>query len=46
MPIMAMTLISFPVISSASRPPVKASGMVNMMMNGDFNDWNWATMIK
>ena len=28
------------------RPPVNASGIVNITMNGDFRDWNCATMIK
>ena len=37
---------SMPVISSAISPPVKASGMVNMTMIGDLNDWNCATMIR
>ena len=37
---------SMPVISSAIRPPVKASGIVNMTMTGDLNDWNCATMIR
>ena len=37
---------SSPVISSAARPPVKASGMVNMTMMGDLNDWNCATIIR
>ena len=43
---MATTERSIPVNSSASRPPVKASGMVNMTMMGDLKDWNWATMIR
>ena len=33
-------------MSRARKPPVKARGMVNMTMNGDFRDWNWATMIR
>ena len=37
---------SMPVSSSASNPPVKARGMVNMTMMGDLKDWNWATMIR
>ena len=37
---------SMPVISSAARPPVNASGSVNMTMIGDLNDWNCATMIR
>ena len=45
-PIIATTLISFPVKNRANRPPVNASGIVNMMMNGDRNDWNCATMIR
>ena len=39
-------LISMPQISRAIKPPVKARGMVNMTINGDFMDWNWATMIR
>ena len=35
-----------PEISSAMKPPVKASGMVNITMNGDFRDWNCATMMR
>ena len=45
-PIRAMTLISVPVSSRARKPPVKASGMVNMTMKGSRRDWNWATMTK
>ena len=45
-PTMATTERSSPVNSSASKPPVKASGMVNMTMMGDLKDWNWATMIR
>ena len=41
-----MTDTSMPVTSSARKPPVKASGMVNMTINGDFSDWNCATMMK
>ena len=37
---------SMPVASSASRPPVKASGIVNMTMMGLLKLWNWATMIR
>ena len=33
-------------MSRAIKPPVNARGMVNMTMNGDFKDWNWATMIR
>ena len=35
-----------PQISSAAKPPVKASGMVNMTMKGDFKDWNCATITR
>ena len=45
-PSMAMMESSLPVISSASRPPVKASGMVNMTMNGESRLWNCATMMR
>ena len=45
-PIRLMTDTSIPAISRARKPPVKASGMVNMTMNGDFSDWNCATMMK
>ncbi len=41
-----MTLTSLPVTKSPSRPPVKARGMVNMMIKGDRRDWNCATMIR
>ena len=45
-PISETTLMSKPVIKSPINPPVKASGMVNIMMNGDFKLWNWATIIR
>ena len=45
-PIMAMTLTSLPLTYSPRKPPVKARGMVNIMINGDSRDWNWATMIR
>ena len=45
-PSMATSERSMPVRISASRPPVKASGMVNSTMIGDLKDWNWATMIR
>ena len=45
-PTMATIERSMPVISSAARPPVNASGSVNMTMIGDLNDWNCATMIR
>ena len=41
-----MTLMSKPVRSSPMKPPVNASGMVNMMMNGDLRLWNCATMMR
>ena len=31
---------------SARKPPVKASGMVNITMKGDLKLWNWATIIR
>ena len=45
-PTMATMDRSIFVISSASRPPVNASGIVNSTMTGDLNDWNCATMIR
>ena len=45
-PIMAITLTDIPEIQSASRPPVNASGTVNIMINGERRDWNCATMIR
>ena len=39
-------LTSFPAKNNAANPPVNASGIVNMIINGPFNDWNWATMIR
>ena len=45
-PSMATSERSMPVKISASRPPVKASGMVNSTMMGDLKDWNWATMMR
>ena len=45
-PIIATTDTSKPKIARASRPPVKASGMANMTMNGDSRDWNCATMMR
>ena len=38
MPTMDTMLTSIPAISSAINPPVNASGMVNMTMNGDSSD--------
>ena len=43
---MAMMDSSLPVSSRASRPPVKARGMVNITMKGLIRLWNWATMIR
>ena len=45
-PIMDTTLISIPVIRRARKPPVNASGIVNMTINGDLSDWNWATITR
>ena len=45
-PIIATMERSMPVSSSAIRPPVNASGIVNSTMNGDLNDWNCATIIR
>ena len=45
-PMREMTLISMPHSSSAMNPPVKASGMVNMTIKGDFRLWNWATITR
>ena len=45
-PIRLTTDTSIPEISSARKPPVKASGMVNITINGDFRDWNCATMMR
>ena len=39
-PIRDTTLSSTPPMSRIRKPPVKARGMVNMTMNGDFSDWN------
>ena len=33
-------------MNSANNPPVNASGIVNITINGDFNDWNCATIIR
>ena len=33
-------------IMRPSIPPVNASGIVNMTMNGDKRLWNWATMTR
>ena len=45
-PIMETMLISKPATSSASRPPVNASGMVSMTIKGESSDWNCATMMR
>ena len=45
-PIKDTTLTSTPVISSMAKPPVKASGMVNITIRGDFSDWNCATITR
>ena len=44
-PIMAITLKSLPDIHNPRKPPVKASGIVNKMINGESRDWNCAAMI-
>ena len=45
-PSMDSTFSSMPHSSSPRKPPVKASGMVNMTMKGDFKFWNWATITR
>ena len=45
-PMRLMTDTSMPESSSARKPPVKASGMVNITINGAFRDWNCATMMR
>ena len=40
------TLTSMPASSRARKPPVKARGMVNMTINGERRDWNWATITR
>ena len=35
-----------PVICSASKPPVNASGIVNRTMNGESRLWNCATIMR
>ena len=45
-PMRLMTDTSIPESSSARKPPVNASGMVNITMNGAFRDWNCATMMR
>ncbi len=45
-PMRDTTLTSMPQSSRARKPPVKASGIVNMTMKGDLRDWNWATMTR
>ena len=44
-PTAAIMLILNPQIHSISNAPVNARGMVTMIMNGDKNDWNCATII-
>ena len=39
-PIIAITLTAIPDIHNARRPPVNASGTVNITMNGERRDWN------
>ena len=41
-----MTETLIPAISSARKPPVKASGIVKMSMKGDYRRWNCATMMN
>ena len=45
-PMRDTTLSSTPAISRMIKPPVKARGIVNMTMNGDFSDWNCATITR
>ena len=45
-PIIAITLIRLPDTKSPRNPPVNARGTVNMTINGERSDWNWATMIR
>ena len=45
-PITAITLTSISATSNPKNPPVNASGIVNITINGDNNDWNCATIIK
>ena len=45
-PIREIMVNCWPVSSIPSRPPVKASGMVNSTMNGDSRLWNCATMTR
>ena len=45
-PMRDTTLSSTPLTSKMIKPPVKARGMVNMTINGDFRDWNWATITR
>ena len=33
-------------IISPKKPPVKARGMENKIINGDASDWNWATIMR
>ena len=46
MPSIESRLISSPAMSSARKPPVNASGIVNMTMNGDLRSWNCATITR
>ena len=45
-PIREIMVSCWPVKSMPSRPPVKASGMVNRTMKGESRLWNWATMTR
>ena len=45
-PIMEIMVSCWPVSSRPSRPPVKASGMVNRTMKGESRLWNWATITR
>ena len=45
-PIMDTTPTSLSVTNRAKKPPVNASGIVNIIIKGDKNDWNCATMIR
>ena len=45
-PSIEMIPSSFPVMTRAINPPVNARGIQNMIINGESNDWNCATMIR
>ena len=45
-PIRETTLTGIPAKNKARNAPVKASGMVNITINGERRDWNCATMTR